>query len=92
MYLHLLVELEPEYAEQFRFLEDHLNFIKNLRDLYRLKVAAHNVISRETLPPVAVSMGYGEDDLAADRLYEDYLERTELASGVIDRLVDLVKA
>jgi hypothetical protein len=37
-------------------------------------------------------MGYGEDDRAADRLYEDYLERTELASGVIDRLVDLVRA
>jgi hypothetical protein len=90
-FLHLLVELEPDYAEQFGFLEDHLNFVKNLRDLYRLKVAAHNVLSEETLLPVAESMGYGEDEKAAGKLYDDFLERTKLASTVINKLVDSVK-
>ena len=90
-FLKRLIEIEPENADKFIYVEDHLNFIKNLRDLYRLKVAAHNVIDREYLPPVAASMGYGDSAEAADRLHNDFLKRTAQASEVIEKLVDGIK-
>ena len=83
-----LIEFQPAHAEDFAFVESHLNFIKNLRDLYRLKVAAHNVINPEYLAPVAATMGYGDDDQAAEKLYQEFLKRTARASKVIQRLVD----
>jgi hypothetical protein len=90
-FLRRLVEIEPKHAEDFAHIENHLNFIKNLRDLYRLKVAAHNVIDKDCLPPVAASMGYGESDEASEKLYGDFLERTAEAAGVIDRLVESIR-
>jgi hypothetical protein len=87
-FLRRLIELEPNYADELAQLENHLNFIKNLRDLYRLKVAAHNVIDQECLPPVAVSMGYGEGPEAAGKLYNDLLDRTKEAARVIGILVE----
>ena len=76
---------------KFVYIEDHLNFIKNLRDLYRLKVAAHNVIDQEYLPPVAASMGYGDTAEATEKLYNDFLTRTRQAAKVIEKLVDGIK-
>lgn len=90
-FLHRLIEIEPKHADRFRYIEKHLNFIKNLRDLYRLKVAAHNVISQEYLPSVAASMGYGDDNKAGERLYGDFLANTEKAGKVINQLVEAVK-
>ena len=90
-FLQVLLEIEPEHAGDLRFLRDHLNFVKKLRDLYRLKVAAHNIISRETLRPVAASMGYGDDDDAAGKLYGDFMKRTEKASGIIKKLSDKIR-
>ncbi|UCD64072.1 MAG: hypothetical protein JSW34_01175 [Candidatus Zixiibacteriota bacterium] len=90
-FLRRLMELEPENAEKFQQIEDHLNFAKNLRDVYRLKVAAHYVIGREYLPSVAESMGYGEDEKAGDSLYEDFLSQTDRAGGVIGELASKIR-
>ena len=87
-FLYYLVKLEPAHADKFAYIEQHLNFIKNLRDLYRLKVAAHNVISEEYLPPVAASMGYGADAKGTQRLYHEFLARTEKAAAVIKKLIE----
>jgi len=87
-FLKRLVEIEPVNADKFVYVENHLNFIKNLRDLYRLKVAAHNVIDQEYLPPVAASMGYGDSAEATEKLYNDFLTRTKQAAKVIEKLVD----
>ena len=87
-FLYRLGEIHPKRAEDFHYMLEHLNFIKNLRDLYRLKIAAHNVIGQEYLPPVAESMGYGDDDKAAAQLYDDFMKRTEQAGKVIARLVE----
>ncbi|UCG61578.1 MAG: hypothetical protein JSV52_14900 [Candidatus Zixiibacteriota bacterium] len=86
-FLHRLSELHPESTEDFAGIVDHLNFIKNLRDLYRLKVAAHNVIEVKYLPSVAESMGYGDDEKAAQVLYDQFMNRTDQAGKVIERLV-----
>ncbi|MCP4582433.1 MAG: hypothetical protein GY839_12550, partial [candidate division Zixibacteria bacterium] len=90
-FLHWLIKTEKKHADKFQYVEQHLNFIKNLRDLYRLKVAAHNVISREYLPPVAESMGYGNSEKACERLYLEYIARTEKAAAIINKLIDAVK-
>jgi hypothetical protein len=90
-FLKRLVEMDPGNADKFIYIEDHLNFIKNLRDLYRLKVAAHNVIDKEYLPPVVTSMGYGYSTEAAERLHNDFLKRTAQAGEVIEKLVDRIK-
>jgi len=90
-FLKRLVEIEPENADKFVYIEDHFNFIKNLRDLYRLKVTAHNVIDQEYLPPVAASMGYGDTAEATEKLYNDFLTRTRQAAKVIEKLVDGIK-
>ncbi len=86
-FLRTLTELDPENAEKFVYLEHHLNFIKNLRDLYRLQVAAHNVIDPDFLPPVASTLGYGDSAEAGKRLYRDFLSRTTEAAGVITGLI-----
>ena len=90
-FLRRLSEMEPELADDFMFLDDHLTFIKNLRDVYRLKVAAHNVIAPEYLIPVTVSMGYEETAKGSRLLYDDFLKRTEIAAKVVDKLAGGVK-
>ncbi len=90
-FLRRLIELEPENADKFTQIEIHLNFIKNLRDLYRLKVAAHNVVQQEYLPSVAATMGYGDSAEAGEKLYNDFLTRTDQAGKVIEELVDGIK-
>lgn len=89
-FLHWLIKTETAHSEKFQYIEQHLNFIKNLRDLYRIKVAAHNVIDQQYLPSVAASMGYGNDAKAGERLYKEYIARTEKASAIINKLIDAV--
>ncbi len=84
--LRRLAEIDTRHREDFAFITDHMNFIRNLRNLYRLKVAAHDVIEAEHLPGVAASMGYGSDPEAARKLYEDFHRRTERASKVLEKL------
>ncbi|MEA3297861.1 MAG: hypothetical protein U9R56_08360 [candidate division Zixibacteria bacterium] len=90
-FLKRLSEIEPEQASDFMYMEQHLNFLKNLRDLYRLKVAASDIIDREYLTPVAESIQYGKSAEAAQKLYNDFLERCEEASGIIEKLVTSIK-
>jgi len=52
------------------------NDTKNLRDLYRLKVAAHNVIDSQYLAGVAACMGYAGEN-AASWLFDDFRRRSE---------------
>ena len=82
-FLRRLVEIDPAHGEQYAYMERHLNFLKNLRDLYRLKVAARDDIEQEHLSSVAASIGYGNDSEAAGRLYNDFLEKTDRAATVI---------
>ncbi len=91
-FLKHLSGVEPKSAGDLAYVEDHLSFVKNLRDIYRLKVAAHNVIERQYLLPVAESFGYGTTNEAADRLFADFLERTAQAAKVIDGLVNKLDA
>jgi UTP:GlnB (protein PII) uridylyltransferase len=95
-FLKRLAAGEPEHGERFTyiftFIEEHLTFLKNLRDLYRLKVAANDIIDREHLPQVAATMGYGDTAEGVEKLYNEFQERTAQAGGVIEELAaDIVK-
>jgi len=85
--LKRLGELDSGHAGEFSFIEDHLDFIKNLRDLYRLKVAAQDTIDAGHLLPVAASMGYGISVEAAETLYSDFIERTGKAYETVELLM-----
>jgi len=85
-FLRQVIEQEPHHASQLREVDDHLNFIKKIRDLYRLKVAAQNIIEIEYLSPVAETMGYGDDGDAGMRLYEDCRKRSDNAGDIIEAL------
>jgi len=89
--LRQVLEAEPEHAEQLLEVDKHLNFIKNVRDLYRLKVAAQNTIDTEFLFTIAESMGYGDDAEAGEKLYRDCLKRSENVGNIIDDLADEIK-
>ncbi len=86
-FLRKLSEFEPDNSPYFKLIEAHLNFIKNLRDLYRLKVAALNVVDPRYLAPVAESMGYGNEEDAGERLFKDFEARSPEAAGVIEKLI-----
>jgi hypothetical protein len=85
-FLGSLQHLDPAHAEEFRYIEDHLTFLKNLRDLFRLKVAASDAIDPEYLLPVVSIMGYGDGQEAAEKLYKDFLKRTDRAAEIITGL------
>ncbi len=89
-FLRKLRELESDHEKEFIAIEEHLNFIKNLRDLYRLKVAAHNVIDPQYLISVAESMGYGNEDDAGERLFSDFKSRTLKAAIIIEKLTNSI--
>jgi hypothetical protein len=91
MFLHRLMELEPQNGEQFHTIGEHLDFIKGLRDNYRLKIAAHNNIEREYLQPVAEGLGYGDGEDAASKLFDEYLERTAKTAEIINGLVARIR-
>jgi len=90
-FLRQVIELEPHHANQLVEIGRHLNFIKNLRDLYRLKVAAQNVIDVEYLGPIAADMGYGDDPDAGDRLYKDCRERSSHTGDLIEELSEKIR-
>jgi len=89
-FLRHLIEIEPDHAKAFAHIEGHLNFIKNLRDLYRLKVAACDAIDREHLEYVLPTAEY--DEGSADRLFDDFQKRTSRAGDIIEELVSQVGA
>jgi hypothetical protein len=87
-FLRHLITIEPDNAEAFTQIEDQLNFLKNLRDLYRLKVAANDVIDRGHIHYILPTAEY--DEGSGDQLFEDFLVRTRRAGEIIEELASQV--
>ncbi len=81
-----LKDVDPRHEKEFLLVMEHLDFIRNIRDLYRLEVAAHDEIDPDHLMPVAGSLGYGSSADGAKRLYSDFIERSSRAAAVIEKL------
>ncbi|MCK4539298.1 MAG: hypothetical protein KAV42_10925 [Candidatus Krumholzibacteria bacterium] len=86
--LENLKELAPEKAEDFDLIIKHMNFIRRLRDIYRLKVAAQDEIEKDSMGAVAESFGMESTPEAANILYDMFIESTDNAYITIRRLMD----
>jgi len=74
---------------QFCFLAEAFNFLKNLRDLYRLTISAEDVLNMEYLQRVALIMRYTDahNGTAAEQLIEKYHQCTQQVTEAIDSLI-----
>ncbi len=57
-----LTALDTWHREGLLALQEHHTFLRRVRDLYRLTVAAHDDMTREELGPVAEIMGIAGED------------------------------
>lgn len=88
-----ICEIDTKHKEDLCQLNKHFNFLKQLRDLYRLTVFAGNDLKIEYLEPAAKIMGYQDNqaEKAVDRLVWDYYLCTEESHEIIERLVNDLK-
>lgn len=61
-----LTDLDTWHREGLLALQEHHTFLRRVRDLYRLTVAAHDDMAREELGPVALIMGVAGEDGAGN--------------------------
>ncbi len=88
--METICQIDARHREDLCRLNRHFNFLKQLRDLYRLTVFAGNDLRIEYLEPAARIMGYRDmpGEKAVDRLVWDYYLTTEQAHEIIERLLD----
>jgi hypothetical protein len=88
--LRSLREKYSELARPLEALEQGLDFLKNLRDLYRLTVAADDLIQIQYLQQAAEIMGFGEvdDPEAPKKLFDAYLFETKRVEKAVAELID----
>lgn len=79
----IFAEKMPQYQQEFIFLSDSFNFLKTIRDLYRLTIGATDIITKEGLKNVTSIMEFcNEDDL-----YEKFFEICSRTNLTINRLI-----
>ena len=91
--METICEVDTKHKEDLCKLNRHFNFLKQLRDLYRLTVFAGNDLKIEYLEPAAKIMGYqdSEAEKAVDRLVWEYYLCTEESHEIVERLVNDLK-
>ncbi len=91
--METICQIDGRHKDDLCQLNKHFNFLKQLRDLYRLTVFAGNDLKIEYLEPAAKIMGYKDSPVekAVDRLVWDYYLCTEQVHEIIERLLDDLK-
>ncbi len=74
----------PEYRSTFVFLSNSFDFLKRIRDIYRLTVGATDVITKEGLRNVALIMNF-DNEVA---LYKKF---SEIRAGVAETIKQLIR-
>jgi hypothetical protein len=69
-------------------LSASLEFLKDLRNAYRLSVGAEDTLRHEYFDIVAAAMGkeYGREPDAGERLLAEYEEHTASVAGIVREL------
>jgi len=85
-----LCKIDKRHKQDLFSLNKHFNFLKQIRDLYRLTVFAGNEIKTEYLEPAAKIMGYCDShkNRAVEKLTRDYYRCTDQTHEIVQRLVD----
>lgn len=88
-FLLLLGEFDLAGAGEIEPLRQSLNFLRNLRDVYRLVVTADDDLHPEFIDEVARILGFDDQDgrNRAERLLDHYREVTAQVSEVIEKLM-----
>jgi len=79
-------EIAPEHRENITKVKEHGDFLKRLRDLYRLTVSADDVLQTDQLDTVARIMKYthDKDKTRVDKLIDEYMLRSKEVNEIIN--------
>ena len=78
-----LLEVEPENREDFEILCASFDFLRSVRDAYRLTVSADNDLRKEYLDRPAQVLGFEN----REALLADYHACTERVAAIVERLI-----
>ncbi len=83
--VNAISEIVPEYKEKFITFKNHSDFLKRLRDLYRLTVSADDILQADQLDIVARIMKYKTDKekTRTEKLIEDYNQRSKEINQIV---------
>jgi len=84
--INSLGEKLPQYKEKFIRLKQNSDFIKRLRDLYRLTVSADDILQTAQLGLIAHIMNYHskQNKTATEKLIEDYFASATEVNEIIE--------
>ena len=86
-------EKDSNHKVKFLELKKHSDFLKRLRDLYRLKVSADDVLKTDYLSLVAKTMGYKQDDQrsATENMIQEFNRSTEQINQIVQHFIEEIK-
>ncbi len=87
--VEIISKLEPENKDLFFELQKNRDFLKRLRDLYRLTVSAGDMLKIEYLNPVSKILGYRSNNKTepAEKLVQDYSKSTARVHQIVEKLL-----
>jgi len=86
--LPVIARRDSAHAPEMAYLSGALEFLKNLRNAYRLSVGAEDTLRPEYFGIVAsaMNMDYKDEPDAGERLLAEYVERTAKTAEVVNTL------
>jgi len=86
--LPIIARRDSSHSPEMALLSGALEFLKNLRNAYRLSVGAEDTLRPEYFGIVAsaMNMDYKDEPDAGERLLAEYLERTARVAEVVNKL------
>lgn len=84
-----ICDINSKHHDDLCIMNKHFNFLKQLRDLYRLTVFAGNELQLEYLELAARIMGYNDNQkvTATEKLVQDYYKCTKETHQIVEKLV-----
>jgi UTP:GlnB (protein PII) uridylyltransferase len=87
--MNVLGEIDKRYGKEFGTLADAFDFLKNVRDIYRLTVSAGDVLRPVFLDRTARILGYSrsENGTPTEQLLSAYHECTSKVTGIVEKML-----
>jgi UTP:GlnB (protein PII) uridylyltransferase len=84
----VIAQRDPDHIEELTFLSRALEFLKDLRNAYRLAVGAEDQLRPEYFHIVAEAMclEYWDEENAGERLFDEYRECAAKVASTVDVL------
>jgi UTP:GlnB (protein PII) uridylyltransferase len=87
--MNILSEIDKRHGKDFIILADAFDFLKNVRDIYRLTVSAGDVLRADYLKRAAQILGLDDagKESPTERLLALYRQRTSEVARIVDRML-----